>query len=143
MHVRAVAGLPLPCIGDHFASLLQRGEWISGEHETSSDGERRRIRLGPRGGPQRRARRHLRQVLRSHVAQIRHGDTFQRDNVGVLREQPQSFVLPPGNSHQLRCQLHLVGSCRVFPVSGASAFQVVCRCQSHHSWCVHPQQIKH
>lgn len=32
---------------------------------SSSDGTRRRLRVGARGGPQRRARRHLRQVLRA------------------------------------------------------------------------------
>lgn len=36
----------------------------SGSRVRSRDGERRRLRVGPRGGLQRRARRHLRQVLR-------------------------------------------------------------------------------
>jgi len=36
----------------------------SGSPVKSRDGERRRIRVGPRCGLQRRARRHLRQVLR-------------------------------------------------------------------------------
>jgi hypothetical protein len=56
------------------------------------------------------------------AAQIWHGDTFQRDNVGVLRQQPQSFVFPPGNSHKLCRQLPLVWACRVFPVRRAAAF---------------------
>jgi hypothetical protein len=50
------------------------------------------------------------------VAQIWHGDTFQRDNVGVLCQQPQSFVIPPGNSDKLRRQLHFIWACGVFPV---------------------------
>ena len=56
-------------------------------------------------------------ISSNSAAQIWYGGTFQRDNVGVLCQQPQSFVIPPGNCHKLRCQLHLVRACRVFPVS--------------------------
>ena len=61
-------------------------------------------------------------ISSNSAAQIWYGGTFQRDNVGVLCQQPQSFVIPPGNCHKLRCQLHLVRACRVFPVSWAPAF---------------------
>ncbi|AQL09837.1 Cell growth defect factor 2 [Zea mays] len=88
----------------------------SGSPVRSRDGEWLRLRVGPRGGFQRRTRRHLRQVLLHSVAQIWHGDTFQRDNVGVLCQQPQSFVIPPGNSDKLRRQLHFIWACGVFPV---------------------------
>ena len=56
-------------------------------------------------------------ISSNSAAQIWYGGTFQRDNVGVLCQQPQSFVIPPGNCHKLCCQLHLVRACRVFPVS--------------------------